>query len=244
MTEMTIRETLFEQFGALDNKDQWWFVTKALAALQKTSKVKKNKAAKADSDSESVKPKKEPNEWIKFTQYVRNILKPLADTDPASKKAAAVTQVSKMLKDECKMDPRPTAKDILDTFVHWKTISPSTASASTASASTASASPPASPPASPSLAPTTPVKTVKALEMPPSPPKIKRVLMKKKAITKPEGEAENWEHDFGSGTVSYERFPGPALNTYYVYHPKDGYMGLYNEEENELDATVPDPTLS
>jgi hypothetical protein len=46
MTDMTVRDTLFEQFGALESKDQWWFMTKAMAVLQKTSKPKKGKKDK------------------------------------------------------------------------------------------------------------------------------------------------------------------------------------------------------
>lgn len=64
-----------------------------------------------------------------------------------------------------------------------------------------------------------------------------------KAEAEEEGaEGENWEHDFGSGAVLYQRYPGDESGTYYIFHPTDGYMGLWRESENFLDTSVADPT--
>ena len=261
-----IRETLFAQFGELENKDQWWFVTQALSTLQKASKAPK--AKKTTSDDK----KREPNAWIKLTQYVRGILNTEAETDPVAKKPKAVTQVSKMLKDENKMDPHPSTEDVMDAYARWKVSHLSSASVESkedkktvaeknkaireakkaaektaATASSASASAPRASlpllPASTSTSPappsTPPMKVEDGIK---APPKIKRVIKKKAVALIKDGE--KWEHDFGSGTVVYDRFKGPEANTYYIYDPKDGYVGLYNNAENELNADVPDPLLS
>jgi hypothetical protein len=56
-------------------------------------------------------------------------------------------------------------------------------------------------------------------------------------------EGEFWEHNFGSGVDKYERFPNEAkAGTYYVFHPTEGYMGLWDETDQELDPDVADPT--
>ena len=105
-----------------------------------------------------------------------------------------------------------------------------------------------------------PKPVVKAVATPAEKPKTAKVMKPVvKAAEKPKPEApkpeapkpvvaqvtqegEFWEHNFGSGVDKYERFPGDAPNTYYVFHPTDGYMGLWNETDQELDPDVADPT--
>jgi hypothetical protein len=62
------------------------------------------------------------------------------------------------------------------------------------------------------------------------------------AVTAVPQEGEFWEHNFGSGVEKYERFPADLVNSYYVFHPKDGYMGLWDADMEELNPDVPDPT--
>ena len=97
-----------------------------------------------------------------------------------------------------------------------------------------------------------PAEKPKPVEAPKTEPKKMAKVMKPKAAPAPvakvepkaevQQEGEFWEHNFGSGVDKYERFPGDAPNTYYVFHPTDGYMGLWNETDQELDPDVADPT--
>ena len=274
MTDMTVRDTLFEQFGALESKDQWWFMGKAMAVLQKTSKPKKGKKDKEDSASESgeSKQKKEPNPWIKHVSYMRPIMNSLAKTDPVAKNAKAVTQVAKMLKEggtffTSKEDAEAAKEKIAETFALWKVDPPSSAAsvaskeekkdkkekntairtakklaekAAASAASAATAADPASPPS-------TPAKATTVADGITTPPKIRRIIKKqppKFGAQTVQGELETWEHNFGSGDVVYNRSHVEGTNTYYVYDPKDGYIGLYNEDNNELNSEVPDPLLN
>jgi hypothetical protein len=272
MTDMTVRDTLFEQFGALASKDQWWFMTKAMAVLQKESKPKKSKKAdKEDSASEGgdsavPKQKKEPNDWIKHVSYMRPIMNILAETDPDAKKAKAVTQVAKMLKESgnfftSQAEAQASVDIITATFARWKSDPPSSA-ASVASKEekkdkkeknkaireakklAEKAAAPASAPAVP--APSTPAKAATAATAEDgitTPPKIRRIIKKKVAEKPTQGEAEKWEHDFGSGMIVYDRFHVAGTNTYHIYDPKDGHIGIYDETENELNPDVTDPLL-
>ena len=70
-------------------------------------------------------------------------------------------------------------------------------------------------------------------------------LKAKKEAEKTEEEqtGEMWEHDFGKGTEMYERYPNDdEEGTYYIFHPTKGFLGLYHEDADYLDTTVPNPT--
>ena len=74
---------------------------------------------------------------------------------------------------------------------------------------------------------------------------IKKVFKKPAAaaaapVWKAEQE-DTWEHDFGNGAVTFERISGDERNTWFIYHPTEGFYGLWRADDEFLDATVEDP---
>lgn len=117
-------DSLMEAIGVLSLADKWRIIEQTQKMVKKESKKSVKKSAKKSDDSESGEPKekKEPNAWIKHTQHVRAHLKTLSETDALAKKATAVTQVAKMLKDEDKLFP--SEEDVMDAFARWKADPP------------------------------------------------------------------------------------------------------------------------
>ena len=117
-------DSLMEAIGVLSPADKWRVIEQTQKMVKKESKKSAKTRVKKGDDSESGEPKekKEPNAWIKHTQHVRAHLKTLSETDALAKKATAVTQVAKMLKDEDKLFP--AAEDALDAFARWKADPP------------------------------------------------------------------------------------------------------------------------
>ena len=117
-------DSLMEAIGVLSPADKWRVIEQTQKMVKKESKKSAKTRVKKGDDSESGEPKekKEPNAWIKHTQHVRGLLKTLSETDPLAKKATAVTQVAKMLKDEDKLFP--SEEDVMDAFARWKADPP------------------------------------------------------------------------------------------------------------------------
>ena len=117
-------DSLMEAIGVLSPADKWRVIEQTQKMVKKESKKSAKTRVKKGDDSESGEPKekKEPNAWIKHTQHVRAHLKTLSETDALAKKATAVTQVAKMLKDEDKLFP--SEEDVLDAFARWKADPP------------------------------------------------------------------------------------------------------------------------
>jgi hypothetical protein len=198
---------------------------------KRKSKAVAKKAAKSDSesdtesDAESVAPppvakpaKKASKKAESDADSVAPPPKPAAKPAEKPAKKAAVEPVTKPAK---KAAVEPVAKPAVEPKKMAKVMKPK-----------AEAAPPAPVAAPPKAVTKTVAKTVTMVE----------AKVEAKVETEVAQEGEFWDHDFGSGVVQYERFPGDEAGTFHIFHPTDGHMGLWDELKEELDPDVADPT--
>ena len=244
-------KTLLEAIGELSIADQWKLFEETQKGLKKASKPSKSK--KTDGEP---KEKKEPNAWIKHTQHVRAILKDLVETDPEAKKAIAVTQVSKALRDAesvfATLEEAEAARDVIvAAFNSWK----------------------ANPPAPKEKAEKKPKKSSDSDTETEKPKRVwseetKAKAAAKRAATKaaksgtasvasatpveapePDEEEEDGEEAVvksynldDKGAKTYNTFKGTSDDTEYIYG-MDGttFLGLYNTKTKKLDKKAKNP---
>jgi hypothetical protein len=249
-------KTLLEAIGELSIADQWKLVEETQKGLKKASKPSKSKKTETDSDGEP-KAKKEPNTWIKHTQHVRAILKSLVETHPDAKKATAVTQVSKALKDAGLLFLTQEAADadkmcIVNAFRDWQLDPPAPKEKAEKKSKKGSDSD---------------TETEKPKRVWSEETKAKAAL--KRAATKaaksgtasvastpapvepPVADEEEEEGEEavvktynldGKGPKTYNTFKGTSDDTEYIYG-MDGttFLGLYNTKTKKLDKKAKNP---
>ena len=128
-------ESLLSAIEALPAAEQWRLVEKTLKNLKKMPAAPKaRKSKKTDASSEEGEPrlKKEPNVWIKHVGFVRSVMNVLGETDTDAKKAKAVTQVAKALKDSgayftSQGEAEAAIEQITEAFQAWKADPPAAA---------------------------------------------------------------------------------------------------------------------
>ena len=128
-------ESLLSAIEALPAAEQWRLVEKTLKNLKKmpaAPKARKSKKTDASSEEGEPRPKKEPNVWIKHVGFVRSVMNVLGEKDTDAKKAKAVTQVAKALKDSgayftSQGEAEAAIEQITEAFQAWKADPPAAA---------------------------------------------------------------------------------------------------------------------